>query len=237
MTRSARSVREVMPSYQEDFLASLGIDPTLLLQALLVSPRWFRPTSYGNEVKRRQLYVSEVAQFGGNPKLKPGMAYYNLHEASKWADLPAEITTIRESLNARCECDFTFLSLLHYKDESVGIAPHQDANTEGDWNYPIAGISLGTEREFWWATIKDYKTERDKLRKQFEEKYAKSTAKAKAKEQVLLNVGERLTPKQGSLYVMPGGFQQEHVHAILKTDGPCGDRVSLTFRVHPNGLP
>ena len=182
------------PSYQEDFLASLGIDRTLLLQTLLVSPHWFRPTSYGKEVKRRQLYVSEVAQFGGNPKLKPGTAYYNLHEAAKWTDLPA------------------------------------------DWNYPIAGISLGTEREFWWATIKDYKTEYDKLRKQFEEKYAKSTARAQAKKQVLLNVGERLTPKQGSLYVMPGGFQQEHFHAILKTDEPCGDRVSLTFRVHPNGL-
>ena len=224
------------PIYQEDFLALLGIDPTLLLQTLLASPHWFRPTSYVKEVKRRQLYVSEVVQYGGNPKLKPGMAYYNLHETAKWADVPVELTTIRERLNASYKCDFTFLSLLHYKDESVGIAPHQDANTEGDWNYPIAGISLGTEREFWWATIKDYKTEYEKLRQQFEKKYAKSTAKAKAKNQVLLNIGEHLTPKQGSLYVMPSGFQQDHFHAILKTDEPCEDRVSLTFRVHPNGL-
>jgi alkylated DNA repair dioxygenase AlkB len=226
----------VKPSYEEDFLAVLGIDPIQLLKTLLSSPDWFRPTAFGKEVKRRQLYVSEASQFGGNPKLKPGMAYYNLHATVKWSDVPAELTDIREKLNASYGCDFTFVSLLHYEDELVGIAPHKDSNTEGDWSYPIAGISLGTEREFWWATIKDYKTEYDKLRKQFAMNYAKSTAKTKAKEQVLLNVGSRLIPKQGSLYVMPGGFQQEHFHAILKSDEPCGNRVSLTFRVHPNGL-
>jgi hypothetical protein len=72
-----------------------------------------------------------------------------------------------------------------------------------DHNHPIAVVSLGAERELWWKP--------------------KSFA------------GEvpfewRQMMGNGSLFVMPAGFQLSHVHRIPKCNKPCGMRISLTFR-------
>lgn len=38
----------------------------------------------------------------------------------------------------------------------------------------------------------------------------------------------------GSLFVMPSGFQKYYLHKIPKSDRECGGRISLTFRKYKN---
>lgn len=171
------------------------------------------------------MYVSDVADAIGNAKLKPGMAYFNTHDTVRWASVPSELSTIRQELNQRYSCDFTFLSPLRYDSEDIGIAPHQDQKDEGEWAYPIATVSLGAEREFWWASIDDYQKEYKSLRDEYVKLgYARSTSKTKAKAEAVRNVGQTLKPQSGSLLVMPDGFQESHLHAVLKSDEPCERR-------------
>jgi alkylated DNA repair dioxygenase AlkB len=220
--------------YERNYLSNLGICPDGLFQELMASPHWFFPTSYLNKTKRAQMYVSDVVPKAGNFSLKPGMAYYNVHSTVSWQNLPPALTRIRQDLNSQYTCDFTFLSLLRYDDDSIGIQAHQDQQDESDWNFPIATVSLGAQREFWYAKIADYQKEYQRLRKKFEKKYAKSTAKSKAKAATPRNVGEILTPEKGSLLIMPAHFQEDHFHAILKAAKERGEpRISLTFRVLP----
>ena len=41
---------------------------------------------------------------------------------------------------------------------------------------------------------------------------------------------QRVTLGPGSLFLMPVGYQDTHLHRIPKHDRPCGVRISLTFR-------
>ena len=70
-------------------------------------------------------------------------------------------------------------------------------------NHDIAVISLGAEREIWWKQ-KDFKGPIPKENKQ-----------------LLQN---------GSLFIMPAGFQKDYLHKIPKCDHACNIRISLTFR-------
>lgn len=65
---------------------------------------------------------------------------------------------------------------------------------------PIAVVSYGAERDFWW----------------------RAWPGGGAHDAI------RLADK--SLLVMPAGFQEVAEHRIPKAPGPCGPRISLTFR-------
>lgn len=41
---------------------------------------------------------------------------------------------------------------------------------------------------------------------------------------------QRLSLAEGSVFIMPPGYQDTHLHRIPKHDRPCGWRISLTFR-------
>ena len=72
-----------------------------------------------------------------------------------------------------------------------------------DLDHPIAVVSLGAEREIWWK-----------------DKHFKGTIPQE----------NRQLLKNGSLFIMPAGFQNDHLHKIPRCDRPCGIRISLTFR-------
>lgn len=74
---------------------------------------------------------------------------------------------------------------------------------EQDLGHPIAVVTFGAERYIWVRNKTDKGAVPDK------DKYL-------------------LT--RGSLFVMPGGYQDGHFHRIPKHDRPCGGRISLTFR-------
>ena len=99
------------------------------------------------------------------------------------------------------ELDVCFLNL--YMDQSNALGWHADDSHTIDQNQPIAVVSFGAEREIW------IKSKGDK-------------GEVPSENRQLL--------KNGSLYVMPAGFQSEWLHKIPKCDKICGPRVSLTFR-------
>lgn len=80
---------------------------------------------------------------------------------------------------------------------------HNSLGWHADFADAVAVVSLGAEREIWW--------------KEFKHKGPISNSQKQKLE-------------NGSLFIMPKGFQKIYVHKIPKHDRPCGIRISLTFR-------
>ncbi len=97
--------------------------------------------------------------------------------------------------------DICFLNL--YIDQHKALGWHSDDSHTIDQTEPIAVVSFGAEREI-WIKPKGYK---DAIQEDWK--------------QLLEN---------GSLFIMPSGFQEEWLHKIPKTNSDCTARVSLTFR-------
>lgn len=98
---------------------------------------------------------------------------------------------------------FNACFLNRYDDQHNHLGWHADDSPEMDMDHPIAVISFGAEREIWWK-----------------HKDAKGVVPPENR-QVL---------ETGSLFIMPRGFQKDHVHRIPKSDRAVGPRISLTFR-------
>jgi alkylated DNA repair dioxygenase AlkB len=110
---------------------------------------------------------------------------------------------IMEKLNKDFNTDFDICFLNRYDNEKMWLGWHADDSPEIDPSHPIAVISFGAEREIWIKEI-GFKGEVPK-----ENRY-------------MLN--------NGSLFLMPAGFQSTHLHKIPKWHIPCSTRISLTYR-------
>lgn len=97
--------------------------------------------------------------------------------------------------------DICFLNL--YLESRNGLGWHSDDSHSIDHSEGIAVVSFGAEREIWWKMKGEKGIVPDENRKVLE---------------------------NGSLFYMPPGFQNTHMHRIPKHDRECGPRVSLTFR-------
>ena len=93
--------------------------------------------------------------------------------------------------------------LNRYDSDKQHIGWHSDDFKGMDHAAPVCVVSFGEPREIWWKEI-GYKGEIPSNQRQ------------------LLN--------DGSLFIMPPGFQHTHMHKIPKGDRKMGPRVSLTFR-------
>lgn len=97
--------------------------------------------------------------------------------------------------------------LNRYDNQYNSLGWHFDANIASGAHEKPAGnigvISFGAEREIWWK----------------EKSYAGKIPK-----------DNRQLLENGSLFIMPKGFQDIYLHKIPKHDRPCGTRISLTFR-------
>lgn len=93
--------------------------------------------------------------------------------------------------------------LNRYDSQKHQLGWHADDSPSMDGGHPIAVVSLGAEREIWWKQ-KD--------------------------ESGLVPKEQRQLLKHGSVFIMPSGFQTDHLHRIPKCDRACGTRISLTFR-------
>ena len=94
-----------------------------------------------------------------------------------------------------------FLNL--YEDDHKALGWHADDFREMDHAKAVAVVSFGEPREIWWR--------------------AKGTTGVTPPER-------RLMLDNGSLFIMPPGFQHTHEHRIPKGDRKMNKRVSLTFR-------
>ncbi len=103
----------------------------------------------------------------------------------------------------RRAAEYNVCFLNRYDDQRNHLGWHADDSPEMDHDHPIAVVSLGAEREFWWKP----KSHKGEIPPEWRQKLA-----------------------HGSVFVMPAGFQRDYLHRIPKCDHAVGVRVSLTFR-------
>lgn len=118
-----------------------------------------------------------------------------------------KVLEIMKKMNMEFKTDYDVCFLNFYKSEKEWLGWHADDSPEMDSEHPIAVISFGVVRDI-WVKNKDYKGEISE-----ENKYKLSN---------------------GSLFIMPAGYQANNKHKIPKGDKPCGGRISLTFRKFKN---
>lgn len=118
-------------------------------------------------------------------------------------DMHPAVLQLMNRLNLDYNTSYNVCVLNYYSDRHQHLGWHPDDSPEQDLAHPIAVIAFGAAREIW------VKKRGEKGAVPPENRYL-------------------MTP--GSLFVMPGGFQEGHLHRIPKHDRECGGRVSLTFR-------
>lgn len=111
------------------------------------------------------------------------------------------VKIIMDELNSENEYNVCFLN--YYKDEKEHLGWHADDSPEMDGNHPIAVISFGEPR-YIYVKDNEYKGE------------------VPDENKILLT--------NGSLFIMPAGYQDNHLHKIPKGDKKMSGRISLTFR-------
>ncbi len=114
-----------------------------------------------------------------------------------------EVQGIMDRLNSDLSAAFNGCFLNKYDDQHQHLGWHADDFAGMREDQPIAVISFGAEREIWVKLQGD-------------------SGKVPDEQRILL--------KEGSIFVMPIGYQATHFHRIPKHDRPCGWRISLTFR-------
>jgi alkylated DNA repair dioxygenase AlkB len=110
------------------------------------------------------------------------------------------VKEIMELVENKLGEEFNSCGVQRYDSETEGIGKHRDQDDESGWDHPIAGVSLGGDRYF--------------------NVYDKNGKKLLSHEIV----------KNGSLYVMPAHFQENHMREIPKEKYHREPRISLTFR-------
>jgi hypothetical protein len=110
---------------------------------------------------------------------------------------------ILDQVNKDFGTSYDLVFLNRYDSNSDNIGWHSDDSPEMDSSHPIAVLSLGQERRI--QTV-------EKIHSQNKEA---------VREYLLRN---------GSLFIMPKGFQETHFHRIPKEGFKCSTRISLTFR-------
>ena len=118
-------------------------------------------------------------------------------------DMNELVQTIMTHVNLITDSSYDICFLNYYKSDKEHLGWHADDSPEMDENHPIAVVSFGAERYIW---VKENGV----------------TGNIPDEDKYLL--------KDGSLFIMPPGFQKEYLHKIPKHDRPCGGRISLTFR-------
>lgn len=113
------------------------------------------------------------------------------------------VNDIMNNLNEMYNTEYDICFLNRYDNEKMALGWHADDSPEIDIDHPIAVVSIGAEREI-WVKEKSYKG--------------------------VIPEKDRYLLKNGSLFIMPAGYQKTHLHKIPKWDKPCGTRISLTFR-------
>lgn len=111
------------------------------------------------------------------------------------------VAQIKAQVEADFGVKFEACFLNCYNHKHHSLQWHADDSPSIDHTRPIVVVSFGAEREIWY--------------KRPEEPHDKVV---------------KLLLGSGSIFVMPAGMQQTHVHRIPKHDRDCGPRISLTFR-------
>jgi alkylated DNA repair dioxygenase AlkB len=121
----------------------------------------------------------------------------------KSMDMHPAVQAIMDRLNADYGTEYNVCFLNYYKSDKEHLGWHADDSPEMDPTHPIAVVSFGAER-YIWTKMKGIKGD--------------------------IPDEDKFLLENGSLFIMPAGYQKDHVHKIPKHDRVCGGRISLTFR-------
>ena len=124
-------------------------------------------------------------------------------------DFSFPVMIVTEKLNKVFNCNYNVCFLNRYDTQKNQLGWHADDSPEMNPEHDICVISLGAEREIWWKD-KEFKGE--------------------------IPLENRQLLHNGSLFVMPAGFQANHFHKIPRCDKACGIRISLTFRNYKKAI-
>lgn len=113
------------------------------------------------------------------------------------------VEALMGNLNGDLGTGFNVCFLNKYDDQHQHLGWHADDFPGMREEEPIAVVSFGVEREI-WVKPKGEKGE--------------------------VPDNQRIKLEEGSVFLMPPGYQATHLHRIPKHNRPCGWRVSLTFR-------
>jgi alkylated DNA repair dioxygenase AlkB len=113
------------------------------------------------------------------------------------------VKLIMDFINIKFKYSLNVCFLNKYIDQTKGLNWHSDDHVSIDHTQPICVVSLGQPREIWFREIG-------------------KTGVVEDNEKQLL--------EDGSLFIMPPGFQQTHFHRIPKGNKEMKVRISLTFR-------
>lgn len=118
-------------------------------------------------------------------------------------DMHPVVIEILNKLNKDFTATYNVAVLNYYKDQHQHLGWHSDDSPEQDLSHPIAVVTFGAER-YIYTKEKSFK------------------GNIPGEDMFLLTTG--------SLFIMPGGYQDDHFHRIPKHDRECGGRISITFR-------
>lgn len=148
---------------------------------------------------------------------------------------------IMARLNGLLGTEFNACFLNKYDDDHQHLGWHADDFEGMRADQPIAVVSFGAEREIWLKDKRGFECQcrGSGIRDNGAPCYMcdDSPGKVKGATGWMKSPPDNRQPKEqrvslapGSLFVMPVGYQDTHLHRIPKHDRPCGWRISLTFR-------
>lgn len=143
------------------------------------------------------------------------------------------VTTIMRALNAELGVEFNACFLNKYDNAHQHLGWHADNFKGMDQTQPIAVVSFGAEREIWVKDQRGFAC----LACDGSGCPSCNLGFTKAPPNGKQPLDQRILLKDGSLFVMPAGYQDSHFHRIPKCDRECGWRISLTFRCFKDSAP
>ena len=144
------------------------------------------------------------------------------------------VKQLMEKINAEFHVNHNVCFLNKYDDEHQHLGWHADDFDGMDHTQPISIVSYGAEREIWLKSKLGFKcstcngTGEEPLCPACNECHGSLWVKSPPNGKQPAD--QRVKLEEGSLFVMPMGYQYTHLHRIPKHDRPCGWRISLTFR-------
>jgi len=121
------------------------------------------------------------------------------------------VEEIEQRINAEFGCSMNLCFLNHYAHQRQALGWHADDADIIDQTQPIVVVSLGAVREIWTRPSSIVDGERVSHKGEIPHEW-------------------RYTLENGSVFIMPPGFQNTHQHRIPKGDREMDGRISLTYR-------
>ncbi len=148
------------------------------------------------------------------------------------------VDVCRHWLNRNLGTKFNVCFLNKYDSNEQHLGWHADEFPGMDPTEPIVVSSFGAEREIWVKDKRGFKCECEDGTMVLDNVQPWQPGEGPCTEcggtgwvsGGVVPRDQRFLLKEGSLFIMPPGYQDTHLHRIPKHDRPCGWRISLTFR-------